>query len=186
MKITHIVLTATILLSLKSTLFCSSEELHESIKIERKNSFDALRDRGGYAKGFFSSFIGYTNKDLVAYTYQHWGKIYNGKEIRPGSSQESIAAWDQEINTVQDAQNFIVALSKNSDVISTDHPIRKKAIDIIRQSTLISCTTTADSNAIIQEHGEEKINEQPSEHKPNNKRWKNRPTRRNNNKNTIL
>lgn len=176
MKIARIVLTATILLSLKSTLFCSSPESHDTIKLERKDSFDPLRDRAGYAKGFFSSFIGYSDKALVVYTYQNLGKDFQGKETRFGSNQEAIDAWDKQIQTVQEAEQFLASLSANPNIIPTSHPIRQKAIAIVQaayqQDSIINDSQTI--NTTIEEAKTEEPAMPTTKTGPKNKRAANR------------
>lgn len=128
MKIARIVLTATMLLSLKSTLFCSSEKNTES-QLQRKDSFDPARDGNGWGKAIGTKWFGMTPKQLAQYTLEHCGEDYKGKQIRPGSSQESIDVWNNQIKTLEYAQNFVAAIKPVENVISA--LVRKKADDLI-------------------------------------------------------
>ena len=121
MKIARIVLTATILFSLKSTLFCSSEEKStDTIQAPRKDSFDALRD-GGPLNGW----LGWNPDALANYTLENNGQDYktSGKEVRIGSKNTATAAWTafgQRITTLAKAQQFMTTVSKSGVQLPED------------------------------------------------------------------
>jgi|SRR3989339_650539 len=111
MKIARIVLTASILLSLKSTLFCSEEKATEVFgSLARKDSFDALRD-GGALNGW----LGWNPDALANYTIDNCGKEYKGKEIRIGS-KNTTPAWTtfgQKVDSLPKAQQFLDVIEKS-------------------------------------------------------------------------
>lgn len=97
MKIARVVLTATILLSLKSTLFCSEKESN----LIRRKSFDIFVD--GW------------NKD-GNWQMDNYGTEFNGKEVRIESrdSQRATKNWGNYGKTIQDlprAKKFINAIT---------------------------------------------------------------------------
>ena len=92
MKIARVVLTATILFSLKSTLFCSDKQTEETIQITRKNSgvhHDGTRD------GLFGSGLDTLKniKDKKSYGSQPYGM---------GSDSGAISRWTPIIKTIKD------------------------------------------------------------------------------------
>ncbi len=109
MKIARIVLTASILLSLKSTVFCSDEKVTET-PLTRKDSFDALRD-GGALNGW----LGWNPDALAHYTLDNCGKDYKGKEVRIGS-KNTTSAWTtfgEKVDTLQKAQQFLAVIEQS-------------------------------------------------------------------------
>jgi hypothetical protein len=110
MKIARIVLTATILLSLNSTLFCSSEKATETNKLQRKDSFDPARD-GGALNGW----LGWTPDDLTDHTLKNLKKDYQGKEIRPGKGSKALAIWEkfgkEKVVNLETAELFTAAMT---------------------------------------------------------------------------
>jgi hypothetical protein len=111
MKIARIVLTATILLSLKSTLFSSVKEpasqIHGSDTTQtRRDSFDVARDNG-----LLTGFFGYNPDAAAAYVLDNPGKEYKGKEIRMGRGDWSQTFWNNfgknKVNTTETAKKFL-------------------------------------------------------------------------------
>lgn len=119
MKIARIVLTATILLSLKSTSYCSTEKATDGIQVQRKNSFDAARD-GGALNGW----LGWTPDALTNYTLTHLKEDYKGKEVRPGKCPKSQEIWDkygkEKVTNLTLAQQFMAAITHSQLSISKE------------------------------------------------------------------
>lgn len=136
MKIARIVLTATILFSLKSTLFCSSSaaiepEIVTAPVLVRRKSHDGTRD------GHFGS---------AADTFSKLGQTYKGafglgeEQIYDlGSDEQAPARWasfGKTIKTLSDAQKWVQAVAKKGwslpaesmqpslDIIAADKAIK--------------------------------------------------------------
>ena len=109
MKIARIVLTASILLSLKSTLFCSSEKATETILAqEKKPGYDASKK--GWSKTSDEWMLENMGSD-----YSHYGTLC---QVRPESDNEdetksngSKARWtkigETKVKNLKDAQTFL-------------------------------------------------------------------------------
>lgn len=139
MKITRIVVTATMVLSLQSALFCS-----EKPKLERKDSFDVTQ-KGNGPKQVLTEFstsgicwLGYTPQNCLDYTLDHCGQLYHNDtcEIRPASSPAAIAYWNHFVEqSPENAERFIDAYNKvkyrEGDISA--HPSYKLAATIVMQ-----------------------------------------------------
>lgn len=156
MKIVRIVLAASLLLSLRSTLFASSaktsESSHESIQLERKVSFDAARD-GGPLNGWF----GWTPDALADYTLKNLKKDYQGKEIRPGKCPKALAIWEkfgkEKVNDLETAELYTTAIAYSQ--LSLSQQAQQKSQSLIEAESqrlqAIKQAKKAEMHAINQE-----------------------------------
>ncbi len=166
MKTTRIVLTASILLSLKSTLFCSSEKATKaSNPLTRNNSFDALRD-GGISNGW----LGWTPDDLANFTIDNCGNDYKGQEVRIGSKNTAVTAWTtfgEKIDNVNQAQQFLATLEKS--VVTLPEQATAKSHELISAKIEAGKNSFKEHNQaskfLLKELFAKKISSRPNEKK---------------------
>ena len=131
MKIARIVLTATILFSLKSTLFAAQEQAviveKDGIPSVRRKSFDALRD---------SNLL--TEQARIQWALDHDGENYTHWrtecQVRPGSDIAAQGRWEHigrsGIKTVENAQKFLGIVARHNLQLSQD--ATQPSLDIIK------------------------------------------------------
>ncbi|MBV8661203.1 MAG: hypothetical protein JO129_03610 [Candidatus Dependentiae bacterium] len=115
MKIARIVLTATILLSLKSTLHCSSSEISEtnpSTAVCNLPIYDASNQKNQIR------FFGFTINNPEEWTLEHYGQVYLhwGKDHQVAPALTNLETWERfgkNIKNPEIAKSYLQVMEKS-------------------------------------------------------------------------